>query len=156
MCILISFSLTGCISPETEFDNKETVKNQARIVNIVNFIRQCEPRIDWIIEDVLYEPVVEQINIMREYNLKGTFLLQYDALIDKRYQELIKELPPDQFEIGAWWELPQPLVEDSGYKWIGRYQWDWEGKCRGLYRLNLYIRKEEITGNGASGISMSS
>lgn len=32
-----------------------------KIVNIVNFIRQCEPRIDWITEEVLFETVEEQI-----------------------------------------------------------------------------------------------
>jgi len=96
-----------------------------KIVNIVNFIRQCEPRIDWITGDVLYETVVSQIEIMKFYHLKGTFLLQYDALIDARYQELLKALPADQFEIGAWWEIPQPLVEQSGYVWRGRYPWDW-------------------------------
>ena len=96
-----------------------------RIVNIVNFIRQCEPRIDWITTNVLYDTVVEQVTIMKKYQLKGTFLLQYDALMDVRYQKLLKELPPDQFEIGAWWEIPQPLVENSGYKWRGRYPWDW-------------------------------
>jgi hypothetical protein len=94
-------------------------------VNIVNFIRQCEPRIDWITEDVLYQTVVEQINIMKRYQLKGTFLLQYDALMDVRYQKLLKELPPETFEIGAWWEIPQPLVEKSGYRWRGRFPWDW-------------------------------
>jgi len=57
---------------------------------------------------------------MKKYQLKGTFLLQYDALMDARYQKLLKELPPDMFEIGAWWEIPQPLVENSGYKWRGR------------------------------------
>jgi hypothetical protein len=96
-----------------------------RIVNIINFIRQCEPRIDWITEDVLYETVVEQIRIMKSYQLKGTFLLQYDALMDARYQKLLKGLRADMFEIGAWWEIPQPLVENSGYKWRGRYRWDW-------------------------------
>lgn len=96
-----------------------------RLVNIVNFIRQCEPRIDWITTNVLYDTVVEQVAIMKQYQLKGTFLLQYDALMDVRYQKLLKELPPDQFEIGAWWEIPQPLVENSGYTWRGRYPWDW-------------------------------
>jgi hypothetical protein len=95
------------------------------IVNIVNFVRQNEPRIDWITEDVLYETVVSQIEVMKEHQLRGTFLLQYDALMDTRYQELFKELPPDMFEIGAWWEIPQPLVENSGYEWRGRYPWDW-------------------------------
>jgi len=96
-----------------------------RIVNIINFIRQCEPRIEWITEDVLYETVFEQIKIMKRHKLKGTFLLQYDALMDARYQKLMKGLPEDMFEIGAWWEIPQPLVENSGYKWRGRYKWDW-------------------------------
>jgi hypothetical protein len=96
-----------------------------KIVNIINFIRQCEPRIDWITEDVLYETVVEQVKIMQEHQLKGTFLLQYDALMDARYQNLLKGLSPEMFEIGAWWEIPQPLVENSGYRWRGRYPWDW-------------------------------
>ncbi len=96
-----------------------------RIVNIVNFIRQCEPRIDWITEKVLYDTVVSQIEIMKAHQLRGTFLLQYDALVDARYQALLKALPADTFELGAWWEIPQPLVEDSGYAWRGRYPWDW-------------------------------
>jgi len=96
-----------------------------RIVNIINFIRQCEPRIDWITEEVLYDTVVAQVDIMKRYQLKGTFLLQYDALMDTRYQTLLKSLPADRFEIGAWWEIPQPLVENSGFTWRGRYPWDW-------------------------------
>jgi len=100
-------------------------KCSPRLVNIINFIRQCEPRIDWITEEVLYQTVVEQVNIIKQYNFKATFLLQYDALIDPRYQKLMKELPAAQFEVGAWWEIPQPLVEKSGLKWRGRYPWDW-------------------------------
>lgn len=116
----LTISCGVCMAKETGAENRS-----ARIVNIVNFIRQCEPRIDWITEDVLYDTVVEQVNIMKKYRLKGTFLLQYDALMDARYQKLLKELPADMFEIGAWWEIPQPLVENSGYKWRGRYPWDW-------------------------------
>jgi len=102
-----------------------TANNSPRIVNIINFIRLCEPRIEWITEDVLYETVVEQIKIMKHHQLKGTFLLQYDALMDVRYQKLLKGLPDEMFEIGAWWEIPQPLVEKSGYCWRGRFPWDW-------------------------------
>src|SRR6476619_2951498 len=76
-----------------------------KIVNIVNFIRLLEPRDPAITEDVLYQTVVQQVAIMRKYHLGGTFLLQYDALIDPRYQTLLKSLPKDSFEIGAWWEL---------------------------------------------------
>jgi hypothetical protein len=96
-----------------------------RIVNIVNFIRLLEPRDSAITEDVLYQTVVKQVALMKKYNLRGTFLLQYDALLDPRYQKLLKSLPRNSFEIGAWWEIPQPLVENAGLKWRGRYPWDW-------------------------------
>ncbi|SDH35611.1 hypothetical protein [Chitinophaga filiformis] len=98
---------------------------EPKIVNIVNFIRLLEPRDPQITKDVLYQTVVKQVNIMRTYHLTGTFLLQYDALMDQRYQDLLRSLPKDSFEIGAWWELPQPLIEEAGLKWRGRYPWDW-------------------------------
>ncbi|MDB5008720.1 MAG: hypothetical protein JWP45_3113 [Mucilaginibacter sp.] len=100
-------------------------KEQPRIVNIVNFIRLLEPRDSSITKDVLYQTVVKQVAIMQKYKLGGTFLLQYDALLDPRYQKLLKSLPRNLFEIGAWWEIPQPLVEKAGLKWRGRYPWDW-------------------------------
>lgn len=96
-----------------------------KIVNIVNFIRLLEPRDPKITQEVLYQTVVEQVKMMEHYKLGGTFLLQYDALIDSRYQKLLKSLPKGKFEIGAWWELPQPLIEKAGLKWRGRYPWDW-------------------------------
>jgi len=112
MIFLIGNSCNRGSSNQVSSDTKGV---KPKIVNIVNFIRQCEPRIDWITEDVLFETVEEQVKMMKQYNLKGSFLLQYDALIDPRYQQLLIDLPHDQFEIGAWWEIPQPLVEHSGY-----------------------------------------
>ena len=52
-------------------------------------------------------------------------MLQYDALLDIRYQQLLKNLPESLFEIGGWWEIPQPLCENAGLKWRGRFPWDW-------------------------------
>ena len=70
-------------------------KPAARIVNIVNFIRDIEPRDSTITKDVLYQTVVQQIKLMQRYHLGGTFLLQYDALMDNRYEKLLKNLPKD-------------------------------------------------------------
>lgn len=96
-----------------------------QIVNIVNFIRAVEPRMPMD----LIRPVREQIRLMRKHNLRGTFLLQYDALILPEYAQMLKELDPAQFEIGVWFEVVQPLVEKAGIEWTGRFPWDWHVHC---------------------------
>lgn len=96
-----------------------------RIVNIINFVRAIEPRDINVTEDVLYETVLNQAELMQEYGLTGTFLLQYDALVMPRYQKLMKELVSKGFEVGGWWEITQPHVEAAGMHWRGRYPWDW-------------------------------
>ena len=96
-----------------------------RIVNIVNFIRQIEPRDSNITEEVLYQTVCEQVKLMNRYDFTGTFLLQYDALINPKYQTLFKSGEASHFEVGGWWEITQPHVEAAGMKWRGRYLWDW-------------------------------
>lgn len=114
--------IAGFMSPSSTYASE---KPKPKIVNIVNFIRLLEPRDPKITEDVLYQTVVKQVEMMKKYNLGGTFLLQYDALMDRRYQDLLRSLPKDAFEIGGWWEIPQPMVEKAGLKWRGRYPWDW-------------------------------
>lgn len=106
-------------------ESEKVTEQSPRIVNIVNFVRLCEPRIERFTDDVLFETVVEQIKTMDRHQLRGTFLLQYDALMEPRYQELLTKQPQGMFEVGAWWEIPQPLVEKAGLKWRGRYPWDW-------------------------------
>jgi len=96
-----------------------------QIVNIINFIRDVEPRLP----TDLVTPVREQIRLMKELSLRGTFLIQYDALIDPVYQELLKPLDPAQFEIGVWFETVQPQVEAAGLVWRGRFPWDWHANC---------------------------
>lgn len=127
--IIISLSLLvvfSSFSRDLTVPKKPLIsKAGPKIINIVNFIRLLEPRDPKITEDVLYQTVVKQVEMMKKYQLPGTFLLQYDALMDPRYQKLLKSLPKASFEIGGWWEIPQPLVEKAGLKWRGRYPWDW-------------------------------
>ncbi len=122
---LIVLALSPFFSIAKTNDFSPTKDTTRRIVNIVNFIRLLEPRDSAITEDVLYETVHEQIKLMATYHLPGSFLLQYDALINPRYQQLLKnELSADS-EIGAWWEITQPHAEAAGLQWRGRYPWDW-------------------------------
>src|SRR5688572_21681535 len=98
------FLLCFLASTASPFSGHTKEKPKPKIINIVNFIRLLEPRDSKITEDVLYQTVVKQVEMMKKYRLGGTFLLQYDALRDSRYQKLLKSLPKDAFEIGAWWE----------------------------------------------------
>lgn len=126
LILLLPVSFLSCKDSKTETKSvNDNNPEEPRIVNIINFVRLLEPRIPEFTEEVLYNTVVEQVRIMRQYKLRGTFLLQYDALMDPRYQQLMKSLPRDTFEIGGWLEIPQPLVENAGMKWRGRYPWDW-------------------------------
>ena len=92
-----------------------------QIVNIVNFIRGVEPRNS---RDLI-KPLVEQIALLKKHGLKGTFLVQYDALIDSRFTDILKQLESNQFELGIWYEIVEPQVQSVGLKWRGRFPWDW-------------------------------
>ena len=82
---------------------------------------------DFCLADV--KVLVFNKDLMKQYNLRGTFLLQYDALLDPVYVDLMKSLDPEQFEIGVWFETVQPQVEKVGLQWTGRFPWDWHPHC---------------------------
>lgn len=94
-----------------------------RIVNLYNFIRNSDFRMADS-ENIMFDCTRHQIELLKQYHLPATWALQYDALINPRYQKLLKEeLGPDD-EIAAWWEIPQPLAEKAGLKWRGQHEWD--------------------------------
>lgn len=96
--------------------------NQPRIINIVNFIRQTDYRVEDS-DRKLYETVCRQVELVNRYDLPATFLLEYDALINPLYQKLLKTELRNGAEIGAWWELTQPHIEAAGLKWRGEHPW---------------------------------
>ncbi len=95
-----------------------------RVMNLVNFVRGCEPRQPW--QD-LYTPIKEEIAINKHYGFDHTVLMQYDALIRSDMVELMKTEMDDHMELGLWFEMGRPLVEAVGIEWRGRpgYDWDW-------------------------------
>lgn len=92
------------------------------IVNIINFIRGVEPR-DPALD--LLEPVEQQIALVQSHQLAATWLVQYDAMIDPRFRELLLDGLDESQEVGLWLEIVQPLVEKAGLPWRGRFPWDW-------------------------------
>ena len=118
VCFIV-FCCAGCRSA-----GEKPVESAAapRIINIINFIRQTDYRVENA-DSLLYETVCEQVKLVNKYDLPATFLLQYDALINPLYQDLLKSKLNDHSEIGAWWELTQPQIETAGIKWRGEHSW---------------------------------
>ncbi|MFS2576541.1 hypothetical protein [Parabacteroides distasonis] len=118
VCFIV-FCCAGCRSA-----GEKPVESAAapRIINIINFIRQTDYRVENA-DSLLYETVCEQVKLVNKYDLPATFLLQYDALINPLYQDLLKSKLNDHSEIGAWWELTQPQIEGAGIKWRGEHSW---------------------------------
>ena len=108
------------------------------IVHIINFIRGLEPRKDHISD--LEKPVEMMLALMRRHGLRGTFLVQYDALKEP-YLTMLRE-NTDICEIGMWFELVQPLVEAAGEVWRGRYPWDWYNDVGYLIGYTPEVRRK--------------
>ena len=99
---------------------------EKRVINLVNFVRGCEPRRDL----VLFAPVKLDLETDRRYHLPHTFLLQYDAMEREDFRTLFqRELKENASltELGVWFEMSRGLIEKLGMVWRGRpgYDWDW-------------------------------
>jgi len=93
-----------------------------RVVNVMNFIRASEPR-----EPAdLVTPVREQMALVKKHGLPTTWLLQYDALFDGPFVELLRKEMPESHEVGLWHEMNRPLVDAAGLRWRGREDWSWD------------------------------
>ncbi len=99
-------------------------------ITFYNFIRNSDvrgPNDDKASsEKMLFEATEGEIQLLKRAKFPATWALQYDALINPNYQNLLKQELGHSDEIAAWWEVPQPLVEKAGLKWRGRFEWDWQ------------------------------
>lgn len=121
--LLYFFTLILCAG--LEMVHAAEKKNAPCIVNFVNFVRAVEPRYEDFTDEYLYQTTANQLSQLDDYGFRGTFLLQYDALVVPAYQELMKKAMAEGHEVGAWWEITEPHVKDAGMKWRGRFPWDW-------------------------------
>ena len=93
-----------------------------KFVNVVNFIRGCEPRDDKV--DLL-GTVKNEIELNKQYGFENTFLIQYNAMLNPDYSSLLISEQDDAMEIGCWLEMCEQLSRDAGIAWRGKYEWDW-------------------------------
>ena len=102
---------------------KVAVAGQPRIVNLYCFARDQDYRLANS-QEVLFEATTQQVQLFKQANLPATFALQYDALMDTNYQNYFKAQLGTNYEIAAWWEIPQELAVRAGLTWRGQHEWD--------------------------------
>lgn len=97
-----------------------------KIVNIMNFARSYEPR-DAETESMLLKTTKEQLDLVNEYGLDATFLLQYDVICNEDFVKAIKERAGENIELGFWYEIVEPLTSACGmpYNSSRGWKWDW-------------------------------
>lgn len=93
-----------------------------RCINIVNFIREIEPRFKM---DMM-RPVREQMALIRKHGFPATWLLQFDALVSGPFVPFLKERMAENHEVGFWFEMNERHCQAAGVEWRGRpgYEWD--------------------------------
>ena len=90
----------------------------------MNFVRRFDPRLENS-EELLLNSARRRMDMLARFGVDNTLLLQYDALTDPRYIELFDQYRGSMYEYGLWLEIVQPLCEDAGIEWRGRWSWDW-------------------------------
>jgi len=89
------------------------IMKKTAIVNIYNFIRSGPSDMAEFMQDD-FETIRSEILTVKQYGFPGTYALKHDALMDKRYQELLKTYLDDSDELGAWWEITPELCRRAG------------------------------------------
>jgi hypothetical protein len=113
-------SLLSTLAPPTLAAESKT--NSLRCINVVNFIREIEPRFEM---DMML-PVREQMKLILEHKLLATWLLQFDALVSGPFVEYLKANMAPNHEVGFWFEMNERHCKAAGVEWRGRpgYEWD--------------------------------
>ncbi len=83
------------------------------IVHIYNFIRMSHSEPSRFLMDD-FDTLRRILILVKQYGFPGTYALKYDALMEPRYQELLKEYLDENDELGVWWEITEPLCRRAG------------------------------------------
>lgn len=117
-----------------------------KVINYMNFVRQCEPRYAdmKVAEKALFETTVRELEIAKKYDIPCTFLLQYDALLDERYTELLKNNSNKKTELGLWYEIPKQLLDSVGLPWRGQEGWTWDWHVIPGFSMAYTVKEREM------------
>lgn len=104
------------------------------IINIYNFIRMSHVEPSVFIPDD-FETAKKQIILTRQYGFPATYALKYDALMNPRYQELLKNYTGEGDEISAWWEITEELCQKAGVSFRGFWTEEYDDRVNSAYSI---------------------
>lgn len=109
------------------------------IINIYNFIRSGPSEdADFMLDD--FETIQKEIITVKQYGFPGTYALKHDAVLDKRYQELLKTYLDESDELGAWWEITEEMCRRAGISFRDQKEMDlFEDQVQSTYCLGYSI-----------------
>ena len=119
---MIGLALGAFALGATAFGAEAQPTGGRTVMNLVNFVRGCEPRVQMD----LVTPLAEEIKLNTKYGFPNTILLQYDALLRDDIMAAAMTADRAKTEYGVWIEIPRQLVEAVGIAWRGRKGWDWD------------------------------
>ena len=112
-------------------------------VNIYNFIRMSHTEPTRFIQDD-FDTIRRQIITVKQYGFPGTYALKYDALMDYRYQELMKQYLDEGDELSAWWEITRELCERSGVPFRSNPREEvYDDRVNSAYSSAILLRSEK-------------
>ena len=114
-----------------------------KTVNIMNFARSYEPR-DLEVEKKLLKTTANQLDLVNEYGLDATFLLQYDVLCNDDFVSMIKEKAGENIELGFWYEVVEPLTTACGMPYNSKRGWKWDWYINPGFSIAYPLDKREI------------
>ncbi len=99
-----------------------------KTVAVMNFIRCQRSYADLPApKQSFLDHTKELVKLAKECGVKNTFLLEYDAIVCKEYQDLFLQNRDENMEIGLWYEIVRQLTDKAGIAWRGEEDrnWDW-------------------------------
>lgn len=105
------------------------------VVHIYNFIRMSHTEPSSFIQDD-FDTIRNQLILVKQYGFPGTYALKYDALMNPQYQELLKEYLDENDEVGAWWEITEPMCRKAGVRFHDtRQEIEYDDRVDSAYSL---------------------